>query len=262
MLRSLILPQKLRLSLVKSGITGEIRAHGAKTNLESIKRLLKKDPYVTFGVDAVHTAIDKKQITYDRMLEVMACALGTSTERFCQPGPGYIDPQLTAARLNEMIDLIDEVATAGGTFVVATAHPGSLMNYYFKLIDYINARGGKVYRAQELVKVGDYRWIDQVAGVHVLSDEGNILHTHDAGGFAIFLKSLPLKPDLVITDHGYAGAAMNAGLKTVALHDVDDPGIPLAAELGADVLVIPMNDNQLNLPTASAITAILDARPA
>ncbi len=57
----------------------------------------------------------------------------------------------------------------------------------------------------------------------------------------------------------FAGAAINRGIKTIAIHDVDDPGIAVAAHLGCDVLAIPMTDNQLNQPTATVIDAVLSA---
>jgi hypothetical protein len=260
MLRNLHLPDKLRASLLKSGITGEISAHGSGTNITAINRMLKLDPYVTFGIKIVQEAMQQKQFTQTQVIEIMADSLGTPSARFRREGPGYIDPHLTGAKLNEMVDLLATSAERHAVFLVATAHPGSLTTYYFKLIDFIISRGGRVYRAPHLVKVADYRWIDQIGGVHMLSDQGGLLHTHDAVGFTKFLGQLTTLPDIVLADHGYAGAAINRGIKTVAIHDVDDPGIPLAAHLGEDILTIPMNDNQLNLPTAQALEAILDSR--
>jgi len=260
MLRTLHLPDKLRRSLVKSGITGEIASHGAKTNLDSIARLIKLDPYVSFGINAVTDAVKKKQVDQKAVIKVMADALGTTVDRFCQPGPGYIDPQWTATKLSLMLDRLSEAAAKQGTFLIATSHPGSLMTYYSVLGRYVEDLGGQVYRTPDPYQVGEYRWFDQLDGVHVLSDQGNLLHTHDSPAFARFLAHLPEPPSVVLSDHGYAGAAINAGLYTIALHDVDDPGIPLAEHLGSDVLIVPMNDNQLNVPTAIALQALIDSR--
>ncbi len=260
MLRTLRLSEKLRRSLVKSGITGEIVAHGAKTNLGAISRLLKLDPYVTFGVEAINTAVKQKAVNQDHVEQVMAEALGTPVARFRRPGPGYIAPQLTAPKLNLMAAHIDVTIKNGGLFLLATAHPGSLLSYYSRLVHYISDKGGKVYHTPTPFQVAEYRWLDSIDGVHVLSDQGNLLHTHDSLIFSQFLDQLPNKPAVVLADHGYAGAAINAQIKTVAIHDVDDPGIALAAQLGCDVLPIPMNDNQLNLPTVTALEAVLEAR--
>jgi hypothetical protein len=130
-----------------------------------------------------------------------------------------------------------------------------LASYYLYLASFVSTHGGRIYRSPVPVKIAEYRWIDDVNGVHMLTDEGALMHTHDSIGFDHFLNGLTEVPALVIADHGYAGAAINHGFKTIALHDVDDPGIPLAAHLGANLIAIPMNDNQLNVPTASVIEA-------
>jgi hypothetical protein len=46
--------------------------------------------------------------------------------------------------------------------------------------------------------------------------------------------------DLVIADHGFAGAAVEAGLPTLSIADVNDPALPLAQARGRTdgVLVI------------------------
>lgn len=249
--------KKLSAVLLASGVTGEIRNHGAKTNLESLSRLRKADPYVTFGIKVVEQAARKGKFTQMQLIGIMAESLGISPERFKQTGPGFINSELTGERLGQMMDIIDDTIAAGGTIVLATAHPGSLLGYYLRIAQIVLGRGGVLAATPVPVPVAEYRWIDAISGVHVLTDEGNLLHTHDSQGFDLFLQKLPEAPALVIADHGYAGAAINLGIKTIALHDVDDPGIPVAAHLGCDVLAIPMNDNQLNQPTATIIEALL-----
>lgn len=256
-MKAFTLRRKLRSTLLSSGVTGEISNHVAKTNLESLQRLMKSDPYVTFGIQAVELAASKRAFTLPSLTAIMAASLGITTDRFEKSGPGYIDPQLTGERLDQMVEIIEATISDGGQIVLATSHPGSLLSYYLRLADFIIRTGGTIATTSEPVLIADYRWIDSVGGVHVLTDEGGLLHTHDSAGFAKFLAALPDLPALVIADHGYAGAAINAGIKTIALHDVDDPGIPVAAHLGCDVLAIPMNDNQLNQPTATVIDEVL-----
>ena len=50
-------------------------------------------------------------------------------------------------------------------------------------------------------------------------------------------------PDLVFADHGFAGAAIQAGLETISIADVNDPAPAVAAELGRTDVVIVMDDN-------------------
>ena len=255
MLKVFKLRRNLRSTLLSSGVTGEIAHHGAKMNLEALKRVQKSDPYVTFGITVVEDAAKRHAFTLPKLIDIMAASLGITAERFKQAGPGFIDPQLTGERLGQMMEVIEATIASDGLIVLATSHPGSLLAYYMRLAELITSRGGQLAGTPAPVLIAEYRWIDVVAGVHVLTDEGNLLHTHDSAGFDLFLHALPTAPSLVIADHGYAGAAINRGIKTIALHDVDDPGIPVAAYLGCDVLAIPMNDNQLNQPTATVVDA-------
>jgi ribosomal protein S2 len=59
-------------------------------------------------------------------------------------------------------------------------------------------------------------------------------------------------PDLVIADHGFAGEAINRGIPTVAIMDTNDPGLAVAKKLGANVIIVPMNDNRPNVVTREA----------
>ncbi len=259
MLKVFKLHRSVHSTLLSSRVTGVIRNHGAKTNLESLKRLQKSDPYVTFGIKAVETAAKKHAFTIPKLIEIVSASLGISADRFKQDGPGFIDTSLTGERLSQMMSIIEDTIAHGGKIVLATAHPGSMLAYYLRLAQLIVSRGGELATTSAPVMIAPYRWIDSIDGVHVLTDEGGLLHTHDSAGFEHFLSELPSVPALVVADHGYAGAAINRGIKTVAIHDVDDPGIPVAAYLGCDILAIPMNDNQLNQPTATVIDAVLAA---
>ena len=66
------------------------------------------------------------------------------------------------------------------------------------------------------------------------------------------LDSAPKMPDLVIADHGFAGEAINRGIPTVAVMDTNDPGLAVAKKLGANVIIVPMNDNRPNVVTREA----------
>jgi len=55
-----------------------------------------------------------------------------------------------------------------------------------------------------------------------------------------------VKADLVVADHGFAGAALNHAIRTLAIYDTDDPALPVAAYLGEPVRAIPVHDNRYN----------------
>jgi len=52
-----------------------------------------------------------------------------------------------------------------------------------------------------------------------------------------------VRPDVVFADHGFAGAAIEAGIDTVSIADVNDPALILAKAQGRTDVVIVMDDN-------------------
>jgi hypothetical protein len=52
-----------------------------------------------------------------------------------------------------------------------------------------------------------------------------------------------VRPDLVFADHGFAGAAIEAGIETVSIADVNDPALLVAKAQGRTDAVIVMDDN-------------------
>jgi uncharacterized protein YbjT (DUF2867 family) len=64
-------------------------------------------------------------------------------------------------------------------------------------------------------------------------------------------------PALVVADHGFAGAAVAAGIPTVAIMDTNDPALAVVARRGADHLtVIPMDDNRPQNSYAAALEVL------
>jgi hypothetical protein len=51
------------------------------------------------------------------------------------------------------------------------------------------------------------------------------------------------RPDLVLADHGFAGAAIEAGVDTVSVADVNDPALLVAKAQGRTGVVIVMDDH-------------------
>jgi hypothetical protein len=51
------------------------------------------------------------------------------------------------------------------------------------------------------------------------------------------------RPDLVFADHGFAGAAIERGVDTVSIADVNDPALIVARAQGRTDTVIVMDDH-------------------
>lgn len=246
--------------LVATGVTGEITAHNQDVNNMAIRQLMRHDPYFMFGIKRIEQAVKAGRLTQVQVRSIMANALGVTMDRFLQDGPSYIDPELTIQRLALMLDAIDQAIAHGQTILLATGHPGSMLQFYLTLQDYIRPRHGHLYQLEASIPMPGHQWVDAVQSVIVISDLGSLLHDHGRQAIDTIMRDRP-HIGLAVADHGMAGAAINAGIRTVALHDVDDPGIPVAAHLGADVIPVPMNDNQLNLRTNNALIALIEHRP-
>jgi hypothetical protein len=51
------------------------------------------------------------------------------------------------------------------------------------------------------------------------------------------------RPDLVVADHGMAGAAIEADVETVSIADVNDPALIVAKAQGRTEIVVVMDDH-------------------
>jgi hypothetical protein len=96
-------------------------------------------------------------------------------------------------------------------------------------------------------------------GVHVLATGGELLHTHMPEPMRALLAALgDAPPDLVVADHGWAGAAAEAGIETLALADCNDPALFVAEAEGKPVVTVPLDDNvkpHLYDPISAYLTA-------
>ena len=79
--------------------------------------------------------------------------------------------------------------------------------------------------------------------VATLGDGASLFHTHDPEPMRDVLRQTGAV-DLVVADHGFAGAAIAAGVPTIAVMDTNDPAFAVVAGRGADVTVVPMDDNR------------------
>jgi hypothetical protein len=83
-------------------------------------------------------------------------------------------------------------------------------------------------------------WIDGVAvvtdGLGILADDGLV-----AGPEWLFAVG---RPDLVVADRGFAGAALAAGHETVAFADLDAAVFGVAARRGQPVRLVPVDERR------------------
>ena len=51
------------------------------------------------------------------------------------------------------------------------------------------------------------------------------------------------RADLVVADHGFAGAAIEAGVETLSIADVNDPALIVAKAQGRTDIVVVLDDH-------------------
>ena len=188
------------------------------------------------------------------VLELMVTSVGVSPDPTYLRGPDRIDPGLTVGGLDRMAAQIKLVARAGARVVVATGHPAGLLPVHLALaaglrragatvltpaagVRYtVTTRGGRVDR--------EIRYIDQVATV---STRGELNHTHSPRPMEAVLTALreadEPPPDLVVADHGWAGAAGQAGVVAVGFADSNDPALFVGEAEGTIAVAVPLDDN-------------------
>lgn len=218
---------ELRAHLVAARIAGSV-ATTRQNNLGNIRRTLAGDENVTFGVELVG------EWSFDRLLAVMAARVGIQPDEAYE-GIDTIDPDRTIERLTAMRARLRSAAARRETVLIATGHPANLLPVHQAAAAALRAAGCTVPR-------GDAPDVRFLTGVHALGSHGNLLHTHAPGPMRAVLASLPAVPNLVLADHGWAGAAAQLGIETVGFADCNDPGLFIGEEQGSVLVAVPLDD--------------------
>lgn len=255
----------LQQRLEQLGVTGEKAGHERHLNLKAVRQLKEGNPKATFGYHA------KVDLSEPEILRIMASYTGCSADFDFQQGDGYISPVATLKGLREMAQMIKKIGREKGRVIAATGHTGGMTGYYLSLIPLLERYGclvleglgaGTVTESFPCPHCGQHMVdivLDYVGKLAVLSDGEVILHTHASRPMEIILaecRKQDLWPDLVIADHGFAGAAAKAGITTIAVMDTNDPGLALAKEQGAPLILVPLDDNRPNYLSSQVVRVL------
>ena len=224
--------------LFESGVAGNYTSHGAENNMYKIGLLLEHDASNTFGMEELLWGVGLEE-AYD----AVASQIGNPPDREENPGRGCIDPARTAAGLLETGERIGDVAGSGGRMIFATGHPGAMILYYLGLSEWAKELGGDILTVETRGRYERGVSLDWAESVATLGDGASLFHTHSPEPMRDVLHQAgPV--DLVVADHGFAGAAIAAGIPTIVVMDTNDPAFAVVAARGADVTVVPMDDNR------------------
>ncbi|WP_326819423.1 phosphatase [Streptosporangium sp. NBC_01639] len=235
----------LREHLVRTRIAGEV-ATSRENNLDHYRSLANRDPHYMFGL------VPRGQWSYHDVLELMAKSAGVVADPDHREGQDTIDPDRTIDAVEAMGDTIAGVLRSGGARILfATGHPTGLLTVHMALARLARECGatlmapaeGWSYWSAGFGRKREIRYMDDVA---MLADRGAFVHTHDPAPMRAMLDELgDDRPDLVIADHGWAGAAGEAGILTVGFADSNDPALFVGEAEDKIAVTVPLDDNVL-----------------
>lgn len=218
-------------------VAGRDTRHNRLANLQAIRSVVEGDPHYTWDIRGVD------RFSFEEILEAIAAVTGCSRDPSVTSGGGYISPAATLRGLEAAAGAIAATARRRGRFLLGTGHPGSLLLFYIRLAHLIRSWGGSVLEPALGAQVPPNLDLAYVDGVAVTTDRASVPHSHTHDAMDQMLAHAG-HVDLVVADHGYASGAINAGVAVVAVMDTNDPALVLAQRLGANLIIIPMDDNR------------------
>jgi hypothetical protein len=225
--------------LVAARIAGAVGTP-RESNLGNVHRMLARHPEYWFGLEL------DREWSFEDVVEVVPRRAGIDPDPARETGGDEIDPERCVEALDAVAARVADVAREGGSVLFATGHPTGLLALLLPLAASVRARGGRVVApaAEAWVDVqGAWRRVRYVGGVATIGTGGDLLHTHSPDPMQAVLAAAAEPPDLVVADHGWAGAAGQAGLPTVGFADSNDPALFVGAEEGKLEVVVPLDDN-------------------
>jgi hypothetical protein len=233
----------LRRALLEDGPAG-LNAHDRENVRRKIRGLCEGNPDAQFGL----TGVDR--LSPDDVLGLMAEAGGfpvaTESDDDLEV---WVDPDKLTESFESIGDRLAAAAERGERVILATGHPVGLILLYQATARLLAAGGAKLLRPLEGFtwkhpEPGHWlrkRQIRYLGGVAVLTDRASSMHTHSPDAMRLMLEESA--PDLVFADHGFAGAAIEAGIDTVSIADINDPALVVAWKRGRGGPVAVMDDN-------------------
>jgi hypothetical protein len=247
----------LRQHLVTTRLSGRVATSPSST-VGNCAKLVSGDPRYTFGLS------DWRDATLRECVDAVRSLCGGDPGGAVDPdGPGTIEPDATLHGIARHRTLLRRAAEAQVRVLLATGHPTGLLGHYAALGRALQAAGCRLVMALDDTTVrtgedGRRRDVRFVEGVACVSDGGSLRHTHLAAYMEAMLEAVDGQVDLVIGDHGMAGAAIEAGIATLSIADVNDPALPLAQVRGRTDAVLVIDDNLAPRHLVPVTAAMLD----
>jgi hypothetical protein len=231
---------ELERALVDGGVAGPA-GHPHHNVFRNIRMLVDHDPDKLFGLSDL-----PEPFGFEDIVRLVGEAAGEPIDELATAGSPDIDAGAVVTACRAMGERLAEAARLGRRVLFATGHPGDLDILYGAIADLAEANGASIVRPAE----GD-TWFDEHVGhgwtiayhgaVGMVTDHERPRHTHWPEAMRRMLADE--RPDLVVADHGFAGAAIEAGVETLSIADVNDPALIVAKAQGRTDVVVVLDDH-------------------
>lgn len=238
-------PVTVEARLAANRVAGSHPRLGREEVAHAIARLVAGTPDAQLGLDLGPVARDE---AWTALADLWGCP--TSGARMS------IDPNCTVAGFATAVTRLHAVSSRGGRIALATSRPASLLPLFTRLADRAAGWGAALLAGDHFGAHAAGRrslwWHD---GVAVVTDGAALLPDDALTAGPEWLFAIG-RPDLVVADHGFAGAALAADYETIAIADLDTPAIAVAAARGLPVRVVPLHDGRPPAAYAPLLTLL------
>jgi hypothetical protein len=232
--------EELARALVEGGVAGPA-GHPHDNVFGNIRMLVDHDPDKLFGLSDM-----PEPFGFEDIVRLVGEAAGVPIDALASEGSPDIDPGAVLDACERMGERLAAAARRRERVLFATGHPGDLDPLYGAIAELAEARGARIVRPGEGIFWSDLgagrRWTIAFHGsVGMVTDEERPRHSHRPEPMEVMLTAE--RPDLVVADHGFAGAAIEAGVETLSIADVNDPALIVAKAQGRTDIVAVLDDH-------------------
>jgi hypothetical protein len=226
--------------LVRTRIAGPV-ATPRENNLAHYRSLAEGDRHYWLGL-----ALDGRWSDERAVLALMAERCGVNPDPGHRTGQDTIDPRLTADALDRLAERLERAAARRERVLVATGHPGALLELHRRTGEALVAAGCEPVRVPAGL-AADGGLVVQFAGVAMVERGAALCHTHSPDPMDAVLDALEREgsppPGLVVADHGWAGRAGARGIDAVGYADSNDPALFIGEAEGTVRVAVPLDDH-------------------
>ena len=232
--------EELERALVAGGVAGPA-GHPHHNVFGNIRKLVEHDPDKLFGLTRM-----PEPYGFEDIVRLVGGAAGAPIDELATEGAPDIDATAVLEACSALGERLAQAARRRERVLFATGHPGDLDPLYGSIATLAEAAGAAILRPAR----GESWWDDHVGhdwtiayhgAVGMVADGERPRHTHRPEAMRRMLADV--RPDLVVADHGFAGAAIEAGVETLSVADVNDPALIVAKAQGRTEIVVVLDDH-------------------